>query len=305
MPRIKLVTNVSEYALLRGLVRTRARLIGSTVVATAATFFAGRWSAHYVLEVSSSVTLNLVLITCLMMLVLVSAYLQAVLVGDLFFDPSWREQVVLGQKTAEVTVKDYSAEFMIVLMLLVVLNGVGVNAVAGGFLDTYHAEGFFRSRLRAEDPAERRAALEDISDPLNFELWENTAVRQLVLGHLRDEDLEARQIAIWNTGEMEIHAARDELIAIAKDASEPNEVRAGAAEALGQLGNERSGHGGPFACGSPGGTVPAVSGSGSDLDRSPLCTVVASSCSPRCWSVARVRPNNRRPAPSSRSCPSA
>jgi NO-binding membrane sensor protein with MHYT domain len=98
MPRIKLVTNVSEYALLRGLARTRARLVVSTLLATAAMVGFGLWSAHYVLEVSSSVGVNLGLITFNMMVMLVAAYLQTVLIGDIVFSGPWREQVILGEQ---------------------------------------------------------------------------------------------------------------------------------------------------------------------------------------------------------------
>jgi hypothetical protein len=237
MPKIKLVTNVSEYALLRGFARTRGRLVASTVLATGVTIGAGLWSAHYVLEVSSSVVLNLFLITFNMMLMLVAAYLQTVLVGDLFFSGPWREQVILGESPDAVTVQNHNAEFMIVLFLLVIGNAFAINAAAGGFLDTYHTEGFFRSRLRAEDPAERRAALEYMTDPMNFELWDVQGVQDLVVDHLDDPDPETRRVAIWNTGEMDIGEARDALIAIVEDPDQQTETRAVAAEALGKLGN--------------------------------------------------------------------
>lgn len=239
MPKIKLVTNVSEYALLRGLARTRGRLVASTVVATGVMIGAGLWSAHYVLEISSSVVLNLFLITFNMMLMLVAAYLQTVLVGDLFFSGPWREQVILGEtRGSEMSVQSHNAEFMIVLFLLVVGNALAVNVAAGGFLDTYHTEGFFRSRLRAEAPAERLAAMEYMTDPMNFELWEVDGVRDLVVEHLDDPDPETRRQAIWNAGEMDITAARDALIAIVQDDEQEVETRAVAAEALGKLGNK-------------------------------------------------------------------
>ncbi len=239
MPKMKLVTNVSEYALLRGLARTRGRLIASTVLATAVMIGAGLWSAHYVLEVSSSVVLNLFLITFNMMLMLVAAYLQTVLVGDLFFSGPWREQVVLGEKPqSAMSVQDHNAEFMILLLLLVIGNALSVNFAAGGFLDTYHTEGFFRSRLRSESAQERLAAMEYMTDPMNFELWDVAGVRDLVVQHLDDADPETRRAAIWNAGEMEITEARDELLTIVGDPEQATQTRAAAAEALGKLGNQ-------------------------------------------------------------------
>ncbi len=244
MPRIKLVTNVSEYALLRGLARTRARLVVSTLVMTAATIGFGLWSANYVLNVSASVGLNLVLITANMMLMLVSAYLQTVLIGDLAFSGPWREQVVLGEASDRgVSVKDHNAEFMILLLLLVVTNGVIVNVGSGGFIDVYHEEGFFRSRLRSADPTERYEALSYMTDPLNFELWELRGVQDLVLDHLDDPDRETRRVAIWNAGEMKIDRAREPLTKIFADPDEPSVVRGEAAEALGKLGNDETARG--------------------------------------------------------------
>lgn len=237
MPQIKLVTNVSEYALLRGLARTRARLVVSTLLATAAMVGFGLWSAHYVLEVSSSVGVNLGLITFNMMVMLVAAYLQTVLIGDIAFSGPWREQVILGeQPESGASVQSHNAEFMIVLLLLVIANGLVVNFGSGGFLDTYHTEGFFRSRLRAPAPAERKAALEYMTEPMNFDLWEVPGVRQLVIEHLDDPDLEVRRIAVWNTGEMGIVDARGRLLAIVAGVSEPTVLRAESAEALGKLG---------------------------------------------------------------------
>lgn len=239
MPRIKLVTNVSEYALLRGFARTRPRLAVSTALATAATVGVGLWSAHYVLNVSSSVGLNLALITFNMMLMLIAAYLQTVLVGDLTFSGPWREQVILGEKTGErASVQDHNAEFMIILLLLVIANAFVVNFGAGGFLDVYHTEGFFRSRLRSDEAAERRAALEYMTDPLNFELWKVPGVQDLVLAHLKDPDVEVRRAAIWNAGEMDVSSARPALLELFRDSKQPAEVRAEAAEALGKLGND-------------------------------------------------------------------
>jgi hypothetical protein len=237
MPQIQLVTNVAEYALFRGLARTRGRLVVSTAVVTAATFGFGLASADYILNSSTSVGLNLGLITFNMMLVLVAAYLQTVLVGDLFFSGPWREQVVLGETPTDgVSVKNHSAEFMIVLLIAVVLNGLAVDLGAGGFLETYHTEGFFRAELRSEDPGQRLGALEYMTEPLNFELWPVPEVQQLVVEHLDDPDPNVRARAIWNAGEMDIGAARDPLRRIVLDTSLDEAIRAEAAEALGQLG---------------------------------------------------------------------
>ena len=237
MPEIKFVTNVAELGLFRSVAKTRGRLLLSTVVCTAATIGIGLASAAYVLEQSTSVGLNLGLITLTMFLVLVVAYLQSVVVGDFAFTGPWREQVILGVTPEQgASVQNHNAEFMIVLLIAFLANGMIVNFGAGGFLDTYHTEGFFRSQLRSPDADDRQEALTYLADPMNFELWPMPAIQKLVMQHLDDPDEQTRLTAIWNAGEMEIVSARDELRQIVVDTDAAPVVRAAAAESLGHLG---------------------------------------------------------------------
>lgn len=237
MPKIKLITNVSEYGLMNGLAKTRLRLVISTVVALAATYLAGLWAADFIFEQSSSVVLNLGLITAMMMLLIAAAYLLTVLVGDLFFPGPWREQVMLGESTPDdkISVEDHSAEFMIVLILAVVGNAFALNWAADDFLTRYHNEGFYQVRLRADDPDERLAALEDITDPMNYELWELEGVQDTVIGAFDDSNQEVRERAYWTAGHIELEDAQSELLPVLDSDAEASE-KAAAAVALGKLG---------------------------------------------------------------------
>ena len=55
MARLKLISNISEFGLFHGIARTRARLIVSTLFATAACIGIGLASANYIMETSTSV----------------------------------------------------------------------------------------------------------------------------------------------------------------------------------------------------------------------------------------------------------
>lgn len=240
MPKIRLVTNVSEYGLLGPLARTRGRLIASALLATVVTIGLGLASASYVLDSSASVLTNLAIITFNMMLMLVAAYLQTVLVGDLFFSDGWRQKVILGDTKVEGPVKDHNAEFMVILMLAVVANALIVNYGSGGFLDRYHQEGFFEARMRSDVAAERLDAMQELADPMNYDIWSREAIHDVLVGGLDDPDPAVREHVVWNAGELEVVRARDSLIEIVLDTEESAEIRAEAAVALGKLGTSES-----------------------------------------------------------------
>lgn len=238
MPRIKLVTNVSEHGLIRPFALTRGRLVASTAILTTLSIGLGLLSAGWILESSESVVLNLLLITFNMMMMIATAYFQAVLTGDLFFAGPWREQVVLGSTPEEeITVKDHNAEFMIIFLLALLANTLAVNYGSGDFFDQYHNETFFEVRLRSEDPAERKAAFVDLRDPMNFELWQREGLRSLAMKHMNDQSPAVAEEAIWHIGNMKSDAARDELVEIAQDTAREDSVRVEAAHALGKIGD--------------------------------------------------------------------
>ncbi len=243
MSRFKLVTDVSQWGLLSWPARTRHRLVFCTVLMTAIALGAGLGSAHYILEVSASVILNLALITVNMLIVLVTAFLQASLVGDIFFSKNWRRRVLLGEQQKKKdelelsAIQDHNAEFIVIIALAVVVNTVAINFIAGDFFTQYHDEGFFVVQMRAAEAEDRMAALENIADPLNHRLWERDGLRQLVVDSFDDPDEEVRQMAIWTAGIMEILRARHRLREIAVDDETDEQTRADAAFSLGRLGS--------------------------------------------------------------------
>ncbi|MEZ4461265.1 MAG: HEAT repeat domain-containing protein [bacterium] len=236
MARLRFSTDISDLGLFRRFAQTRKTLILTVVLGSALTWGVGLASAHYVLNVSTSVVLNLLLITANMMVVLVCAALQTILVGDMSFPGPWREQVILGKSQDRVSVKNHGAEFLMIMTVLIVANIFLVETSTGGFFDRYHHEGFFEVRLRSPDPAERKAAFEDLRDAMNFQLWERPGIQELVRSHLSDPDPDVQQAAVFCAGLMHMTDDAATLMMLAKQATPA--VRAEAAVALGKFGSE-------------------------------------------------------------------
>jgi len=235
MAQLRFITDVSNVGLLRGLARTRLRLAVATVVALAGTYGLGFWSAHYIMEVSDSVIANMFVITGNMFALLVASFLLTALLGDLAFPGAWRETVFLdpeGEHLERAPVNNHSGEFFAILILAILGNAFGLNYANGGFLERYHTVGYFKVRLRAEQPERRIDAYEQLTRDTNFALWQHEDVRRLVLEGFDDPDERVQSMAIWSAGKMEISGARQSLV----DKLEgPPSVAATAATTLGKL----------------------------------------------------------------------
>ena len=237
MANIKLITDVSKIGLLQSLARTRRRLVVSTILAVAATYGLGFWSAHYILETSTSVVANMFIITGDMFLVLIASFLATVLIGDLTFAGPWRETVFLGDRSdaEDAPVSNHNGEFLVILLLLIIGNAFALNFATGNFLERYHTVGYFQVRLRAEAPDQRVAALETLTRDHNFQIWEQSDVQQLVVDSLDDPAPKVRAMAAWSAGKMENLEAREKLKQLVETDDSPR-VIADAAVALGKLG---------------------------------------------------------------------
>lgn len=245
MARMQLVSNVSKWGMLQWPAQSRSRLVIFTVLLSAVTAGFSLWSADYAIHRSHSVMLNLILMTLCLFLLVIVAFSQAVLVGDLFFGSQWREQIFLGKKPVrsdsqqvDRMVDERSSEFLIALICLFFVNGFALNHAAGGFMDYYQNEGFSKVRLRADEPGERIAALVDIADPFNQKLWERPGIQDSVVESFSDPEVEVRAKAVWTAGRLKIQSARPALLQMLGDESQSSAVRAQAAIALGKLGND-------------------------------------------------------------------
>ncbi|AWV90042.1 HEAT repeat domain-containing protein [Bradymonas sediminis] len=237
MARIQLITNVSDFGFFLGVAKSRARLVAATLTMLAITGGTGVWMANYILETSQSVGLNLVIITLTMILVLITSYFMAMLVGDLFFPGPWREQVLLGQTPADdsmVSIDDHNLEFVIVLAISVVLNAFALNYITDGFMDRYQAEGFFAVQLRSDDVEDRIDALSTIAEPMNFELWKRPGLKEIVTDAFDDPDERVRMRAYWTAGLFKDINAQPALIKVLEGGASAGEKKE-AAVALGKI----------------------------------------------------------------------
>lgn len=231
--------NILDVGMLRGLSATRARLNISAATISVGAALACLGAMHYISTASSSVSLNMFIITSCMALLLIAGYIQAIWIGDRIWPAAWRHQIVQGHEPSldQPPERPRHLEFLILCSLLVFLNGFALDRSQGGFLERYHHEGFFEVRLRAADPKERAAALKAMSDPLQVKLWTRPGIRALVRRSLREEqDPEVLSWAAWNAGSMKIEETRPELLALVTDPARPEAARVEAAQALGRLG---------------------------------------------------------------------
>ncbi len=245
MARMQLVSNVSKWGMLQWPAQSRSRLVIFTLLVSAATGGLSLWGADYAINRSHSVMLNLIMMTSCLVLLVIAAFSQAVLVGDLFFGSKWREQIFLGKKPVrsehahdERVADERSAEFLVLLICLFVANGFAINTAAGGFMDYYQNEGFSKVRLRADEPSERIAALVDIADPFNQKLGERSGIQDAVVASFADPDDGVRAQGVWTAGRLKMQSARPALMSTLGDAAESSAVRAQAAISLGKLGND-------------------------------------------------------------------
>ncbi len=247
-PRLQLIPNVSEIGLLVPLARSRGRLIASALASTAALFAVTAFVASYIMEFSTSVGVNLLLITAAMLFIVVAAYIQAMLIGDLFFPGNFREDVLLNrlreldpnspEALDQTRYRSYNLAFLVAVLLLLLGNYVATRAAFGDWLEAYHQIGYNLTELRADDDDARKRAFTDLAKPLYKDLWTDPRLVETVRAQLKHPRPEARQLAAWGAGAMHMTPLYDDLLALLQ--SEDKDTAAAAAVALGKLGDPRA-----------------------------------------------------------------
>ncbi len=206
-PRFKLIANVSEFALLQPLARTRGRLIASALTAYALFFGGGLYVAHAINDTSTSVFLNLALITLVMLLMLIASYIGGMLFGDLFFPGRWRERVLLGQnlqiqaddpEAIDPTLhRDFNAHFLAAVAVITIASYFALNLASDNFLSEYNEMGFHLTRLRSDDEAEKQQALKELARSLYTDRWHEKKVSSAILKELDNPDEQTRRMAMF------------------------------------------------------------------------------------------------------------
>ena len=218
--KFKLITNVADFGLLQPLARSRGRLIASVLVANAVFIGSVFFVADYINNASSSVGLNMVLITATMLLMLVASYIDTMLLGDLFFPGNWRERVLLGkrmkvdsqQSLNVVNHKNYNLHFLVVLALVIVANYYSMRTLDGNWLDEYHEMGFHMTRMRSDDNSEKVRALKELAKNIYAERCNEKRVRAAILGELENPDLEVRRWAMFTIRQARLTDAYKRLV---------------------------------------------------------------------------------------------
>ena len=239
------ITAVGDLGLGVWVAKTRRRLLVSAVTATGVFVVAAAVTASYMRTRSTSVTLNLVLITTCILLLLVAAFIQALAVGDLVFPARWRERVILGKKielseaeeisTSIGALKDSTMPFYLLCAVLVVTNYFLSATASGNFFSYYSHYGYELTLLGSDDPRERINGIRAMAHPLNSEICDIPELRERVVGLLDDDSEEVQGWAFWLVGELRMFEASRPLQRILADQSESDSIRARSAEALGYL----------------------------------------------------------------------
>lgn len=247
---IKIVTNVSEFGLFTSLARSRARLIVAVLIANGVLFGLSWWVADFVMNTSTSVGLNLVLIAASMLSLLACSYIEAMLVGDLFFGGHWRERVLLNQRL-EIDpdseegldvghFKTHNLTFLIVVAVLIIANYFGTNAITGDYLSEYHELGFQLTQLRADDPEEKLHAYQELTKPIYKHIWNDPRVVASLKKELDSGHPELEAWAAWGVGQMSLRSLFEPVLARLQDEKAAPTTRGAAAIALGKLRDPRA-----------------------------------------------------------------
>ena len=161
---------------LRWVAATRVRLLIAINLSAVVMLAFAPTVGSYVRHQSTSPTVDLLLITSWMFVLLVVSIFEAILAGDLLFRHRWRERVILGEEIVDIS-GDVDADpellhkrtrtnilgFSLLVVAFALLNGTLVNVVSGRFMDYYQQTGYYRTVMRSDDIALKKTALLDIA----------------------------------------------------------------------------------------------------------------------------------------------
>lgn len=201
---------------LRWVAGTRVRLLIAINVAAVLMLALAPLLSSYIRNDSTSPSLDMLLITAWMLVLLIVSVLEAVLAGDLLFRHQWRERVVLGQ--SDLPVDDDDPEvvhrahrtrmlgFAILVAAFALVNGALVNMASGRFLDYYGELGWYRTVMRGDDASLKSRAIRDATQTQTATL--DTLVDEVLVPALGDDDPAVRQEALWGLVEVSRRMSR-------------------------------------------------------------------------------------------------
>lgn len=196
----------------------------STCVISNLIFYLGGGALqHYVLEVSASPGLALVLVFVWVLAGVLNGLIMTITLGDLivydgFLDDVLRDEMaeldakIMGDvpdtedEDIDALVRTGSGMRFVVVCLVLVLVHLGIaNEIPGGFMTQYTHPGVALTHLRNDDPVLRRQGIDLVANRLDFTI--TPAVEKAVMKALADPDEGVAARATFVSGILDLKAA--------------------------------------------------------------------------------------------------
>jgi len=242
----RLIPRVQEIGFFYGVMATRQRLITVALSATAAELLVIYLVSTWMRATSGAPMSNVLIIALSLTGLLVAAYLDALVIGDLFFPGRWRERILAGGQLEpqdweeeQAFVKEYNAPFFVIFFILLFgLYGLS-QLLTNRFLAYYQDLGFALTLMRSDDPDDRLMGLEEMVNPLREQSWQNESLHAHIADLVDDDDPRVQAMAAYVAGRLDVVSAADGILEAFRH-SDDDTVRADAAMALGRLEWEKS-----------------------------------------------------------------
>lgn len=202
------VAGAGDFPLASTIAATRTRVFAVAVILVLANGAFALWNARMVMELSSSVSLNLVLISLQFALLLTGGYAASLAAGVLAFGDNWRRHVVCSEplppevdfERARLLTRDRTLAYWGFLVGSIAFTYASVALPTDHYIQRYNQYGFFASMLRSGVAAEQIQALRSVAEPINLAAAADPAVRAGVLTSLDSPNAEVRTWAAWVAG---------------------------------------------------------------------------------------------------------
>ncbi|GEM_PF-2079447 len=239
---IELIPNMYELGFFKKTLQTSSRLRKTTICAVAVLTAAFGGAGYYIHDLSTSSTINSVIIVVLYISAIVVGYLCALTIGDLVFHGPWREKMAKGATFIPDDIEDQKAllknrniYFILIWVVSIVALIFGCDFCTGGGVRWYHNVGGVIVSMRSPDAAERALVVKTISNPYYANKWVDEDVKNRVVELVVDDDEQVRANACYLAGRAKYVEAADNLMTVLRDDANPAVVRREAAIALGRL----------------------------------------------------------------------
>lgn len=240
--RTEIIPNMYEMGFFKCLLISRKRLRIATATAVILLIALFAIIGYSLRHVSHSFALNALLIVFLYADVVVTGYLLALTLGDIFFAGPWRDKMRLGGRyipdkieDQEALIKNKNIYFVLLFAASLVFLALGGDLVTGQNLRWYHSVGSGLILLQNDDPASRAYHLESLSNSIHSHKYRDPDVQKQIIRMIDDPDDTVRGWAAYIAGEGKMIDGIEPLVELLEDESASMGTRAEAAIALGRI----------------------------------------------------------------------